>query len=294
MNFSGSRLTARFACGPLSHDRSRGHLARVVKDPASECILMKAKLDLHIHSEQSPDGRMTINEIINRAKEKGLQGVAICDHDCFFDGQMETDGFLLIGGEEFSTPYGHLLGLFLTELIPRPDFSGGTDEKRLAFETLTQAIRAQGGLAVLAHPFEHAKTADRFEAIVPYLDGMEIWNGRANRKNQNANRQAEEFARSRNLPGFGGSDAHIIDEIGNGYVTVEVETLTLQNVKEALLRAGNPVSGVNGKSLYVAASQFTRRRKTGARPRSYMKWAAFAVKCCAEDVLRTIIKRRVE
>ncbi len=236
---------------------------------------MKAKLDLHIHSEQSPDGRMTVSEILTQAKKKGLQGAAICDHDRFFAGQSEGEDFLLIGGEEFSTPYGHLLGLFLTEPI---------HEKTVP--DLIRAIHAQGGLAVLAHPFEHAKTPDRFEEIVPLLDGMEIWNGRANRKNRQANRQAAEYAAAHNLPGFGGSDAHLKQEIGNGYVVVEVESLTMDNVKAALLRKDNPVRGINGKSRYVAASQFTRRRKTRAKPRSYIKWGAFAAKCCIEDLLR--------
>ena len=42
---------------------------------------MEVKLDLHIHSEHSPDGRMALDEIVACARARGLQGVAVCDHD---------------------------------------------------------------------------------------------------------------------------------------------------------------------------------------------------------------------
>ena len=42
---------------------------------------MELRLDLHIHSERSPDGRMSLPQIAAAARARGLQGVAICDHD---------------------------------------------------------------------------------------------------------------------------------------------------------------------------------------------------------------------
>jgi predicted metal-dependent phosphoesterase TrpH len=42
------------------------------------------KLDLHIHSSASADGIMEISEIVKAAKERGIDGVAICDHDVFY------------------------------------------------------------------------------------------------------------------------------------------------------------------------------------------------------------------
>ena len=38
---------------------------------------MEVKLDLHIHSEHSPDGRMSLDEIVSCARARGLQGVAV-------------------------------------------------------------------------------------------------------------------------------------------------------------------------------------------------------------------------
>ena len=42
---------------------------------------MEVRFDLHIHSEHSPDGCMPLDEIVSCARARGLQGVAVCDHD---------------------------------------------------------------------------------------------------------------------------------------------------------------------------------------------------------------------
>ena len=78
------------------------------------------KADLHIHSQKSFDGRMSVDDIIKYAKAKGLNALAVTDHDGYFDG--EAEGIEIIRGCEFSTEYGHLLGLFMTEPIAEKDF----------------------------------------------------------------------------------------------------------------------------------------------------------------------------
>ena len=78
---------------------------------------MKLILDLHLHSKASFDGRMGIEEIAALAKARGLDGVAICDHDVVYTGPTEVDGVLILPGVEFSTEYGHLLALFLSREI---------------------------------------------------------------------------------------------------------------------------------------------------------------------------------
>lgn len=45
------------------------------------------------------------------------------------------------------------------------------------WEETTQAVRRLGGLTVLAHPFQHRKEEGELVPLVPYLDGMETWNG---------------------------------------------------------------------------------------------------------------------
>ena len=70
---------------------------------------MELRLDLHIHSERSFDGCMSLSEIVALARERGLNGVAICDHDRVLDEVPEFDDFLVIPATEVSTERGHLL-----------------------------------------------------------------------------------------------------------------------------------------------------------------------------------------
>ncbi len=239
----------------------------------AEKVIMEIKLDLHIHSERSPDGRMTLEEIVSLAKAKGLNGAAICDHDLALLEAPEFEDFLLIPGIEVSTQFGHLLGLFITGPVETRDF----------FQA-AETIHAQGGLAVLAHPFEHSRDGSRLAPAVPALDGVEVWNSRAERKIHDANRLAASFAQVCRLRPFGGSDAHCPQEVGNGFTMVEAEALTLEAVKAALLEGSAQASGHRSRAWYAARSQLTKRNKTGAKPLGYAKWAAFAVKCCLQDI----------
>jgi len=140
---------------------------------------MEVKLDLHIHSEHSPDGRMALDEIVACARARGLQGVAVCDHDRALTETWDAPDFLLIPGIELSTDRGHLLGLFVTEQIEAREL-----------DAAIEAVHACGGLAVMAHPFERSSDAQRLDAYLDRLDGIEVWNGRADRKNPQANAMA--------------------------------------------------------------------------------------------------------
>lgn len=234
---------------------------------------MNCSLDLHIHSRLSPDGRMGVEEITRIARERGLDAVAICDHDRPYTGPAQCNGVLLIPGVEVSTDQGHLLGLFVEGV------SGSRDLAASAAE-----IREKGGLAVLAHPFQHRREAAPLVPLVPSLDGVEVWNSRANRKNPRANQMAAAFAEAQGLPPFAGSDAHLPQEIGNGRILVEVESGTLPALRGALLEGKGQVRGSDSRALWVARSQYTKLRKSNASLARYGKWALFAAKCAWEDL----------
>ena len=206
---------------------------------------MEVKLDLHIHSEHSPDGRMALDEIVACARARGLQGVAVCDHDRALTETWDAPDFLLIPGVELSTDQGHLLGLFVTEQIEARELDAAID-----------AVHACGGLAVMAHPFERSSDAQRLDAYLDRLDGIEVWNGRADRKNPQANAMACALAQRAQKPA----------------------------VRAALLRGATAVDGRRGKARYVAESQLTKRRRTHAGAAAYAKWALFAAKCCLQDI----------
>ena len=216
------------------------------------------KLDLHIHSAASADGMMEISEIVKLAKERGLDGVAVCDHDVFYS--EDTYGGFIIRGCEYSTEYGHLLALGIEKEV-----------KADTLEALIEGIHREGGIAVLAHPYEHLKYKDMIEEIAHLLDGVEVYNSRACRKNKDANKMALKYAERHGLPIYGGSDAHTPAEIGNAYTVTD-------DIKDG----GITVCGKSSPALATAKSQLTKLRKGGKG--SYIKWTAFAVKCILQDI----------
>ncbi|MBO7404285.1 MAG: CehA/McbA family metallohydrolase [Clostridia bacterium] len=240
---------------------------------------MKIALDLHIHSAASVDGRLTPGEIVSAARSAGLDGAAVCDHDVMADlsGTEVPEGFLLIPGIEIASDLGHILGLFLER---QPDAGS-----RKA-EDIIDAIHDAGGIAVLAHPFEHSRDAGRLEPITGKLDGVEVFNGRAARKHRDANVLARAFAAEHGLAPFAGSDAHVAREIGNGYVNVEVPGPDAAAVRAALLAGGAKAGGTDGRHIDVARSQRTKLKKRGAGIGARVRWTLFACKCAAEDVFR--------
>ena len=141
---------------------------------------MRITLDLHIHSGASHDGRLTPAQIIEEARNVGLDGAAICDHDVMPDlrGVEVPADFLLIPGIELSTNLGHILGLFLERAPEVGDSSAAA---------AVDAIHAAGGIAVLAHPFQRSRDADRLAPLIGKIDGGEVFNARAARKTRDAN-----------------------------------------------------------------------------------------------------------
>jgi predicted metal-dependent phosphoesterase TrpH len=200
---------------------------------------LKVNLDLHIHSSFSPDSRVTPGEIIRLAKQRGLDGVAIADHNTVQGGlaalEINADpDFIVIPGAEYSTEYGHVVGLFLSEEIDvqgrKP--KGYTLSPTLPLGEVVQAIHAQGGIAVLAHPFQSRLSlpAHVFEGPVK-VDAIEGFNSRAGtRTNPDANAHAAQCAKEYDIPALGGSDAHLPWEIGRAYTRIDLRGVSKEDV----------------------------------------------------------------
>lgn len=171
-------------------------------------------VDLHTHSRASFDSLADPRAMIERARRLGLTHLAITDHERIDEAQcardLSVEGLVVIVGEEVRTRDGDLIGLFLEHAVP-PGLS--------AAETAA-AIRAQGGLVGLPHPFDAFRSSggnrtegsvDRLEELAGLVDYVETHNARAYR---DANPRAEGFAVSHGLPGVAASDAHSVMEVG--------------------------------------------------------------------------------
>ena len=190
------------------HDR---RAARRETEPLADRPWIVA--DLHLHTSWSHDCSIEVDELLDHAEAEGLGAIAVTDHNVF-GGALEAverargRDLVVIPGEEVKTDgQGEVIGLFLQEEIPRG----------LSFADTLAAIREQGGLVYLPHPF------DRMHAIpdpvtlhrhLAEIDVLEVYNARL--LFEGYNDEALRFARKYNLLMGAGSDAHVLQGVGTG------------------------------------------------------------------------------
>src|SRR5207244_3509604 len=134
------------------------------------------------------------------------------DHDTIDGARALVEaGEPVVIGQEILTNEGEVIGLFLKEAIP----------KRLSPEGAIAAIKGQGGLVYLEHPYDTGRRnlgEAAIERIADRIDIVEVYNGRSQPE---LNRRAEELRGTLGVPAGAGSDAHTLVEIGSVYVEME-------------------------------------------------------------------------
>ncbi len=193
--------------GLLQRRRSKSRSA----DPLSDRPWILC--DLHTHTSWSHDCLVEPAELVDHAEREGLGAIAVTDHNAF-GGALEAfeharDSTLtVIPGEEIKTAgQGEVIGLFLDEEIPRG----------LSFADTIAAIREQGGLVYLPHPFDRMHSIPDAATLHRHLadiDVFEVYNARL--LFEQYNDEAERFARKYNLTMGAGSDAHVLQGLGTG------------------------------------------------------------------------------
>ena len=114
------------------------------------------KIDLHTHTRYSKDSASKPEKVVKTAKLRGLDGVAITDHNSIKAWKEAKEAsrkhkFPVVLGEEVKVSVaghkkGEILGLFLTEQI----------KSRHPMEAIDE-IKSQGGIAIVAHPFDKSR-----------------------------------------------------------------------------------------------------------------------------------------
>lgn len=179
---------------------------------------MKLKIDLHVHTNASRDGISSIKEVLHYAKKKGLDGIAVTDHDVFMDpitAEKLSGELIVIPGVELSTEMGHLIFLY--------------DER---------------GPMIVPHPLDPVSRGiglENVKNLVSLRPLLEVRNGSTI---PIFNKMAEKLAIELNLNMVGGSDAHVDFMVGSAYTIVEVEEKSLESVINAI-KMGR-VSAVGG------------------------------------------------
>lgn len=173
-------------------------------------------VDMHVHSEMSPDSRMRPAEQARRIREAGLDVVCVTDHDTIAGGlrlREIADGFRVVVGSEILSRDGEIIGLFLEREVP----------PGLSAEATIARIRDQSGVVSVPHPFSrnrrnHIRGA-ALERVRAQVDAIEVFNAREALAADN--RRAAAYARRHGIAGAAASDAHRPSELGAAWIEME-------------------------------------------------------------------------
>ena len=220
----------------------------------------RVRVDMHTHSEHSPDSRTAVAALADAVRGAGLDVVCLTDHNTIEGGLRLREiarGFRVIVGEEVTTREGEIVGLFLERSIPR-DLP--------ADETIAR-IREQGGVVSVPHPFSHNRVYHIRRAALDRLweriDCLEVFNAREAFAADNE--RAAAFAREHGLPGAVGSDAHRVSEIGRAWI--EMADFAGRDDFIEALRGGEVHGRLSGTAVHLA-TRYDVLRKWLSRRRS--------------------------
>jgi predicted metal-dependent phosphoesterase TrpH len=169
-------------------------------------------VDLHMHTDHSSDCATPVEVLLATARDAGLGAIAVTDHNEIsgaHDARAKAAefGVKVIVAEEIKTAdQGEVIGLFIEEKIPR----GMTLDETIA------AIKAQGGLVYVPHPFDRLHSVPDYEhllAVVDDVDAIEVFNPRI--AIPAFNEEAVRFAGKYRIVGGAGSDAHVAQGLGS-------------------------------------------------------------------------------
>jgi predicted metal-dependent phosphoesterase TrpH len=199
-------------------------------------------IDLHTHSyPASDDSFMTVDELIATAKERGLDGVCLTEHDVFWEPEQvaalsRKHAFLVLPGCEVNTDGGHVLVFGLhryTFGLHKPAFA-------------RQLVDREAGAIVAAHPYRRRFLEDQPQDRVAMLEracrdeffrGCHAIEGMNGRGTLLENRFAQDLGRRLDIPATGGSDAHRTEQLGTAATRFQ---RTITNLGDLIgeLRAG--------------------------------------------------------
>jgi predicted metal-dependent phosphoesterase TrpH len=203
------------------------------------------KFDLHVHSRYSKDSKASLDDILNVALERGLDGFAICDHDTIEGGiacekRAKELGLKItvIPGVEVSSSKGHILVLGARKNI----------EPLLSPEETIERARQLGGVVIIPHPYKQSSHGiGDFEGLD--IDAVEVFNSRC--LFNDANRKAEIEANRLGIPGVAGSDSHIPEMVGQAYTEIDASENTMEAVLTAIREGKVAPTGKNTPTTVI-------------------------------------------
>ena len=217
-------------------------------------------IDLHAHTwPRSHDSVLNPDDLVERAKAAGLDGIAFTEHDTVWDHTSIEElrakhDFVVLGGVEISTDDGHILAFGIDKYV------FGMHRSR----ELASYVEKASGVMVAAHPYRRqmpwfTRNEDEYQAALEkarqnpayeFCQALEELNGRGSDKENEFSRRLREMM---DLPGTAGTDSHAISDIGKCATYFErdirderelIAELKAQRYYPVDLRSGAPVPPV--------------------------------------------------
>jgi len=218
-------------------------------------------VDLHMHTDHSPDCATPVEVLLATARERGLGAIAVTDHN-EISGALEAReqaaaaGVKVIVGEEVKTAsQGEVIGLFLERKI----------ERGMSLEETVTEIKRQGGVVYVPHPFDRLHSVPDYEHLLPILseiDAIEVFNPRV--AIDTFNEEAFRFAAKYRISAGAGSDSHVPQGLGSVRIRMrdfDGPAEFLESLEDADI-VTRPTS-----LLYVQALKFLQTKATPAQAR---------------------------
>jgi predicted metal-dependent phosphoesterase TrpH len=222
-------------------------------------------VDLHMHTDHSPDCATPVEVLLATARERGLGAIAVTDHN-EISGALEAraqaaahDVKVIVGEEVKTAGQGEVIGLFIEEKIPRG----------MSMAETIAAIREQGGLVYVPHPFDRMHSVPDYEHLLAHLDevdAIEVFNPRV--AIGAFNDEAARFAAKYRIVAGAGSDSHVAQGLGS----VRIRMHDFDGPEEFLQSLGDADILTRSSSLlYVQALKFLQTRATPKKARRASK-----------------------
>lgn len=185
-------------------------------------------LDMHMHElTYSKDSFLTLDEIVTIARQKGLDGICITDHDSmglkdFAAEYTKRTGFPVFVGIEFYSLQGDILAFGINEYPP----------ERINAQKFVDMVHAQGGITISAHPFRNNRRGlEENLNIIKGIDAIEVLNGSTL---PDATIKAAQYANKLQTATTGGSDCHVPEKVGCRCTYFPDNIRTMQELVQAV------------------------------------------------------------
>lgn len=199
-------------------------------------------IDTHMHEMTfSKDSFLTLEEMVEMGKKKGLGGICITDHDSMGLKEYAAEysgktGFPIFTGIEYYSLEGDIVAFGIRE-YPR---------ERIPAQEFIDMVKEQGGVCFAAHPFRSNNRGLKEHLMqVEGLDGIEVLNGSTSRE---ACAKAAVYADRLGLIPLGSSDCHVPEKIGVCATYFPGEVRTEKELVDAFKKGGlKPAYHYQGK-----------------------------------------------